>query len=74
VRVGRELQRSRGACQIKWRDFHKLLRHKCLKQGPFSSEEDAVILARVAAWDTNVKGLWSELERELGRPATVIHA
>ncbi|KAJ1441053.1 hypothetical protein B484DRAFT_390935, partial [Ochromonadaceae sp. CCMP2298] len=37
------------------------------KKGPFSPEEDAIIVARVAAWDTNERGLWSSLERELGR-------
>ncbi|KAJ1441054.1 hypothetical protein B484DRAFT_390936, partial [Ochromonadaceae sp. CCMP2298] len=59
VRVGRELGRSANAFQS-------------LKKGPFSPEEDAIILARVAAWDMNEKGLWTGLERELGRSTSNI--
>ncbi|KAJ1440165.1 hypothetical protein B484DRAFT_476757 [Ochromonadaceae sp. CCMP2298] len=72
VRVGRELGRSANVCRTKWYDSQKLLRAKSLKKGPFSPEEDAIIVARVAAWDTNKQGLWSGLERELGRRANVI--
>ncbi|KAJ1394926.1 hypothetical protein B484DRAFT_407732 [Ochromonadaceae sp. CCMP2298] len=45
-----------------------------LKKGSFSPKEDAIILARVAAWDMNEQGLWIVLGRELGRAASNILA
>ncbi|KAJ1440509.1 hypothetical protein B484DRAFT_148379 [Ochromonadaceae sp. CCMP2298] len=65
--VGRELGRNNDTCNTKWKNSQKLLRAKSQKKGPYSPGEDAIILARVVAWDMNKQGLWSGLETELGR-------
>jgi hypothetical protein len=70
--VARELQRGATACTTKWNNYQASLKAKSLKTGPFSPEEDAVIIERVTNWDTNKRGLWAALERELGRPNATI--
>jgi hypothetical protein len=65
--IAKELDRSTRECKDKWVMFQRSLRAQSLKTGPFSPQEDATIVARVAAWDTSKTGLWSGLERELGR-------
>jgi hypothetical protein len=64
-----KLHRSPRACQQKWDTYQRSLRTKFLKKGPFSPQEDAVIIERVSGWDKSKKGLWVGLERELGRAA-----
>ncbi|KAJ1443437.1 hypothetical protein B484DRAFT_441581, partial [Ochromonadaceae sp. CCMP2298] len=63
--IAKKLNRSPRMCQDKWAYHQRSLRSK--KTGPFSPEEDETIRARVAAWDTSKRGLWSGLEGELGR-------
>mmetsp|Transcript_24605 Transcript_24605/g.53213 ORF Transcript_24605/g.53213 Transcript_24605/m.53213 type:complete len:167 (-) Transcript_24605:34-534(-) len=70
--VAWELGRSTRVCSAKWNNSQRDLRAQFLKKGPYSPKEDAIILARVAAWDTNEQGLWAGLETELGRRASNI--
>lgn len=43
-----------------------------MKKGPFTPEEDAVLLQRVAEWGDKGQGIWKALEQELGRPSNNI--
>jgi hypothetical protein len=43
-----------------------------MKKGPFSPEEDAILLQRVAEWGDKGQGIWKALEQELGRPSNNI--
>ena len=68
--VSHALNRTKPDCISK---FH-LLRYATLRKGPFSEEEDALILQRKAEWEEagdGLYGLWKALE-EMGRPATNI--
>ena len=49
-------------------------RNKTLKQGPYTTAEDALIRQRVKEWgDPKMKrGLWPQLQKEMGRPAVAI--
>ena len=65
------LNRTRVDCTEKF----SLLHHATLRKGPFSEEEDALILQRRAEWEKagdGLVGLWKALEEEMGRPATKI--
>jgi hypothetical protein len=69
----KELNRIASVCQKKWKQYQYSLLAQSWKKGAFSPEEDATIVARVAAWDTKDRGLWTGLERELGRAAMNIN-
>jgi len=47
-------------------------RNSTMKQGTFTSSEDAIIRRRVAEWGNQGNGLWKSLEAELGRPGKSI--
>ena len=40
-----------------------------MRKGPFTAEEDAIVLRRVAEWADKGQGIWKSLEIELGRPS-----
>jgi hypothetical protein len=67
VLIGGELQRNSKMCKRIWQNYQRSLKNKSLKKGPFSPQEDAIIIVRVSAWDKKKTGLWIGLERELGR-------
>ena len=66
--ISRELGRVPNDCKSKWRH---VLQSK-MKKGPFSAEEDALIIQRVAEWGDNRKGMFVSLEKEIGRPGDKI--
>jgi hypothetical protein len=66
--VGLVLGRVPKYCQSKYK--HTL--ESRMKKGPFTAEEDAVILQRVQEWGDRGQGLWVQLSQELGRPASSI--
>lgn len=68
VAVGNLLGRNSTVCKNKW----GTLQASRMKQGPFAAEEDALIRHRVAEWGNKGKGLWVNLQTEMGRPAKVI--
>jgi len=72
VSIGSELHRNPIHCQNRWSRIQACLLAKSLNTGPFTPEEDAVIIERVAAVGAYMQGLWRELETELGQPAISI--
>ena len=66
--ISQELNRSYKDCSNKWR----LMTEASLKKGPFTPEEDAIIVERVKQWGNKGKGLWVALEKELGRSSLSI--
>ena len=66
------LGRSTYACGHKLHTLNRSLLHATLRKGPFSEEEDALILQRRAEWEKagdGLRGLWVALEEEMGRPS-----
>lgn len=55
-------------CLHKWSN----MQFGMLKKGPFTAEEDAVILTSVAEWGYKGNGLWADLMQEMGRPSESI--
>ncbi len=49
-------------CQHKW----TAMRQVNLRKGPFSEEEDQLIIRRVREWGNKGPGLWVAIERETG--------
>jgi hypothetical protein len=75
--ITEQLGRSKSMCHGKWNSYQRKLLVQSLKKGPFSPQEDATIIERVAAWHTSKKvqkGLWTGLGRELGRAAGYIQS
>ena len=65
------LNRTKQDCKDKVTSLH----NATLRRGPFSEEEDALILQRRAEWEMagdGLLGLWKALEEEMGRPANNI--
>lgn len=63
--IGSLLDRPPVDCANKWRGVQA----NKLKTGPYTTEEDALILNRVAEWGDQRSGLWTSLEKEMGRSA-----
>ena len=61
--IGQELGRVPRDCTTKW---NSTLRGK-MKKGPYTAEEDALIRQRVMEWGDKGPGLWTSLEKEMGR-------
>lgn len=61
--ISRELNRDYNACKNKW----KTVVGATMKKGPFTADEDELIIQRVAEWGTKGHGLWTALEKEMGR-------
>ena len=71
--VSHALNRTKQDCKNKVTSLH----NATLRKGPFSEEEDALILQRRAEWEKAGDGLywlWKALEEEMCRPATNIRA
>jgi hypothetical protein len=66
--VGQVLGRVPADCASKY----NLTRESKMKKGPFTAEEDAVIVQRVQEWGDRGQGLWVQLEQELGRSGKMI--
>jgi hypothetical protein len=66
--VGQVLGRVPKDCYNKY----KLTSNGKMKKGPFTAEEDAVIVQRVQEWGDRGQGLWVQLEQELGRSGQLI--
>lgn len=66
------LGRSGVNCHSKWNLIKTTQHNTSLKKGPFTEEEDAVIVKSIEDWGDKGAGLWSNLERELNRPAGTI--
>ena len=69
--VSHALNRTKIDCKHKVTSLH----YATLRRGPFSEEEDALILQRRAEWEMagdGLRGLWKALEEEMGRPAKSI--
>ncbi len=62
--IGKQLNRIPSYCKAKWIS----LQASRTKKGPFTAEEDALITQKVVEWGDKGNGLWSSLEREMGRP------
>ena len=70
--IAAALGRSPYACATKLKSLNISLLNTTLRKGPFSEEEDALILQRRAEWEKageGLLGLWVALEEEMGRPA-----
>ena len=68
--VSHALNRTKKDC---WNKF-QLLHNATLRKGPFSEEEDALILQRRAEREKagdRLHGLWKALEEEMGRPGII---
>ena len=69
VSIAKELHRSPAQCQSKW----KTLQYK--PQGPFTEEEDALILRTVEDWEqAQRKGLWTSLGTQLQRDHRIVRS
>ncbi len=68
--MSRALGRDPLDCQVKWNAVYKA----SLKTGPFSAAEDEAIVRRTKEWGDKGPGLWTSLEKELGRAAGEILA
>ena len=69
--VSHALNRTKRDCINKVTSLH----NATLRRGPFSEEEDALILQRRAEWEKagdGLRGLWKALEEEMGRPGDFI--
>ena len=69
--VSHALNRTKRDCINKVTSLH----NATLRRGPFSEEEDALILQRRAEWEKagdGLRGLWKALEEEIGKPAKYI--
>src|SRR2546430_258626 len=69
ILISKELNRGYLDCQ--WKSESLCL--ATLKKGPFTSEEDAIIVKRVEEWGDRGKGLWKVLESEMRRPARTLN-
>lgn len=67
--ISKELHRENSDCKNKW----KLLLASKMKKGPFTPEEDAIIVQRVSDYGAGYKGLWVILEKELGRSSANVN-
>jgi hypothetical protein len=56
-------RRDKAECRNKWKQHYAAT----LKFGEFTEEEDEVIRRKVENWGSK-RGLWTALEKELGRP------
>lgn len=69
ISIAKELHRSPAQCQSKW----KTLQYK--PQGPFTTEEDALILRTVENWEqAKGKGLWTSLGTQLQRDHRIVRS
>ena len=67
--LSKHLNRTKVDCKTAWRNIQA----KRMKKGPFTVEEDAVIKQRVTEMgNKGEEGLWTSLEKELGRSSTSI--
>lgn len=68
IAIADKLNRIPKDCKRRW------LKHKYskLNRGPFTAEEDELILQRVAEWGNKGNGLWVGLMQEMGRPPVCI--
>ena len=69
--VAEKLNRTALECKNKWTG----LQSSKLKKGSFTTEEDDIIRKRVAEWTGtkgSERGLWANLQTELGRASTLI--
>ena len=62
--VSKLMNRTAKDCWQKWNSMQA----SRMKKGPFTAEEDAIIIQRVTEWGDKGKGLWVSLDKELGRP------
>jgi hypothetical protein len=67
-----ELNRSQKDCRSKYTTLQRSVVIQDMKKGPFTSEEDNIVLQRVAEWGDKGQGIWKALEQELGRPSNNI--
>ena len=70
MEVSKQLNRTSRDCLNKW----GCIQNSKLKKGPFTAEEDDIIIKRVTEWGDKRNGLWAGLEKELGRPRVNICA
>jgi hypothetical protein len=63
--ISEELDRTNAECRQKWRSIYRMSDQ--FKHGPYTAEEDAIILQRIQEWGDTRNGLWACLEKELGR-------
>lgn len=71
-RPSQELNRSQKDCRSKYTTLQRSVVIQDMKKGPFTAEEDNVVLQRVAEWGDKGQGIWKALEQELGRPSNNI--
>uniref|UniRef100_A0A7S3HL51 Uncharacterized protein n=1 Tax=Spumella elongata TaxID=89044 RepID=A0A7S3HL51_9STRA len=70
--VAKELNRSQKDCRSKWTTMQRSITIQEMRKGPFTPEEDNLVLQRVAEWGDKGQGVWKSLEVELGRPSNNI--
>jgi hypothetical protein len=63
VKVSTVLNRNYRDCQHKWTNVSK----SSLKSGAFTKEEEDYLLRRVVEWGDSGPGVWTALEKEMGR-------
>jgi len=66
--VGEELGIIPAECSNKAYILHS----SQMKHGPFTAEEDILIIHSVKEWGNKGNGLWVNLQRDLSRPRTTI--
>jgi len=67
--VGSFMSRAPQSCKNTW----DALVRSSIPLGPFSTEEDATILRRVAEWGCRGNGLWVNLQRDMGRSSSSLN-
>ena len=66
--IGEELGIVPKDCSSKYRT----IQYSDMRQGNFTAEEDALICQRKEEWGDQGIGLWVALEKEMGRPDSII--
>ena len=67
--IGSFMSRAPESCRDKWSS----LVHDEVPLGPYSAEEDALILRRVEEWGDRGNGLWVSLQNEMGRSSSSLN-
>lgn len=75
--VSKALNRSYKVTKGKWKNLELAEARKTMKRGPWSAEEDALIMQRRQEWELNGRQrgkLWPLLEKELNRRSEQVHS
>ena len=67
--IGSFMGRAPRVCRDKWDS----LVQSAIPIGPYTPEEDALILRRVSEWGNNGNGLWVSLQNEMGRSSSSLN-